>query len=104
MPAPPIDPTAFEPAAREMVNIIVCRGLSCSDAFSADVLKDYEKALGTREGGRTPEGICLKTQHCFGRCAIGPNVRVKKGGLEKDFACQTPGQSRAVVDLARSLI
>ncbi len=86
------------------VKIIVCRGLSCSDAFSADVLKDYEKVLGIKEGNCSAEGIGLETQHCFGRCAIGPNVRMRVGEIEKDFAGQTPGQSMVVIEIAKSLI
>jgi NADH:ubiquinone oxidoreductase subunit E len=57
--------------------IAVCRGLACSEAFAADVLKDWEKALNLKDGQTSPDNKnSLCTQNCFGRCAIGPNIKI----------------------------
>ena len=70
--------------------IAVCRGLACSEAFAKDVLKDWELALGLRDGQTGQDGnFSLCTQNCFGRCAIGPNVRIK----QSFFSGQAPGMA-----------
>ena len=72
--------------------VAVCKGLACSESFSADVLKDWEKALGIKEGSTTPDNkFSLCTQNCFGRCAIGPNVRIG----ETFLSGQKPGDAVA---------
>ena len=68
--------------------VAVCRGLACSEAHAADVLKDWEKVLGIKEGANSADmKFSLCTQNCFGRCAIGPNVRVGSAFLSG----QVPG-------------
>jgi NADH-quinone oxidoreductase subunit E len=70
-------------------HVEVCLGLACSEAFSADVLKDWERQLGLKAGQQSPDGkLSLRVQHCFGRCAVGPNIRVN--GI--DHSGQTPGK------------
>lgn len=70
--------------------VAVCRGLACSEAHSADVLLDWEKTLGLKDGQTSQDKkYSLCTQNCFGRCAIGPNVKV---GLIF-FSGQKPGDA-----------
>lgn len=77
--------------------IAVCRGLSCGEYGSAAILKAYEAALGIREGQTTPDAnVTLCTQHCFGQCAVGPNVRVDRAVLNG----QDPAQ---VTDVLKGL-
>ena len=70
--------------------IAVCRGLACSEAHGLDVLKDWEKVIGLKDGETSPDHkFSLCTQNCFGRCAIGPNVKVG----EKFYSGQKPGDA-----------
>jgi NADH-quinone oxidoreductase subunit E len=68
--------------------VAVCRGLACNEAHSADVLKDWEKSLALKAGENSVDGgFTLLNHYCFGRCAIGPNIRVN-GTL---YSGQVPG-------------
>jgi len=73
---------AFDPAfsleERGRIHIEVCAGLACREAGSPQVLAALERACGIGTGQTRPDGeISLARQACFGRCAIGPNVRVQ---------------------------
>ena len=73
------------------VLIEVCRGHACGDAESAEVLKDYENCLGLKEGQTAENGShSLKAVYCFGRCAIGPNVRING----EFYSNQVPGEAK----------
>ena len=76
---------SLEPQGETVIQ--VCRGLACSDAHSADVMAEAASVLGIQPGQTSPDGkFTLKPHFCFGRCAIGPNVKVNQ-----DFhANQTP--------------
>jgi NADH-quinone oxidoreductase subunit E len=79
-------PRAYEEASlspefctepRGEVVVAVCRGLACREAGSQEVLRDWEKALGLKDGETSQDGrFSLCTQNCFGRCAIGPNIKL----------------------------
>ena len=74
------------------VTVAVCRGLACAEAQAMEVLRDWEKVLGIKEGGTTQDGkFSLCSQNCFGRCAIGPNVKLG----DKFLAGQQPGNAIA---------
>ena len=78
------------------LHVEVCRGNSCSASHAKDVLKDWEQALGLREGQTSADGAAtLCTQNCFGRCAVGPNVRVN----ENFYSWQSPGMARDILKL-----
>lgn len=72
---------AFSPAfcleERGRSVIEVCAGLACREAGSVPLLRAIEEAAGISTGTTKPDGsLSLSRQSCFGRCAIGPNVRV----------------------------
>ena len=70
--------------------IAVCRGLACSEAHSADVMRDWEKTLGLKDGQTSADKkFSLCTQNCFGRCAIGANVKVGS----QFYSGQKPGDA-----------
>jgi NADH:ubiquinone oxidoreductase subunit E len=70
--------------------IRVCRAFSCNQSGAKDVVEDYERCLGIGVGHTTPDNrFTLKETWCFGRCPIGPNVRIN----QKFFAYQKPGMA-----------
>ena len=77
-----------EPRGRHVVTI--CRGLACTEAQGPDVLADWSAALKLKDGETTPDGeFTLLTQHCFGRCAVGPNIKIDNNALSG----QQPGMA-----------
>lgn len=84
----------FSTEPRGELVILVCRGLACSESQSVDVLKDWEKTLGLREGETSRDGrssLCL--QNCFGRCAIGPNIKIGNNF----YSGQKPGEALKLI-------
>jgi NADH-quinone oxidoreductase subunit E len=80
----------FSTEPRGDLVILVCRGLACTEVHSAEILKDWEKVLGLREGETSRDGrysLCL--QNCFGRCAIGPNIKIGNNF----YSGQKPGEA-----------
>jgi NADH:ubiquinone oxidoreductase subunit E len=76
------------------LRVEVCRGVSCSAGHSKDILRDWELALGIKEGQTSSDGaITLCTQNCFGRCTVGPNLRVN----ENFYHWQSPGMARDIL-------
>ncbi len=68
---------SLEPRGTHVIE--VCRGLACREAGSDRISEECSRALGIKVGETTSEGLfTLLTRHCFGRCAIGPNVKVDK--------------------------
>ena len=86
---------SLEPKGKHV--IAVCRGLSCSEYGSKEILKSFEMALGLKEGETSQDKrVTLCTQHCFGQCAMGPNIKVGRQMLH--------GQDSArVTDILKSL-
>lgn len=73
---------AFSPSfcleERGRVNIEVCSGLACRDAGAPELVRALERLTGVPTGTTKPDGsLSLCRQACFGRCAIGPNVRIQ---------------------------
>lgn len=57
--------------------ILMCNGERCSNRGAEAFIRSVERALKTRVGERTPDGLfVLKTQRCLGRCAYGKNVNL----------------------------
>lgn len=88
---------SMEPRGKHVIE--VCRGLACREAGSERISAACLKELGIREEGMTEDGLfTVAVRHCFGRCAIGPNVKVNKSML----AGQTPelvlGALRSIKD------
>ena len=84
---------AAEAAPQQTVS--VCRGLACDEAFSLDVLRDWEKALGIHDGESSPDGsIRLCSQNCFGRCAVGPNIKISN----EHYSGQRPGMAKLHIE------
>ena len=89
---------AFSPAfsleERGRVVFEVCHGLACKEAGSVPVLRALEQAGGIQTGQTKADGsLSICRQACFGRCAIGPNLRVN-GDY---FANQTPESATALL-------
>lgn len=92
---------AFSPAfsleERGRAVIEVCAGLACREAGSPALVQAIEAASGVPTGTTKADGsLSLCRQSCFGRCAIGPNVRIK----ERFFAGQGPACAAALVAYA----
>ena len=82
---------------RGAVVLEVCQGLACREAGSRDLLMALEKGTGLRAGQTTPDGhLSLCQQSCFGRCAIGPNVRLRGEFLSG----QTPDRAPELLEMA----
>ena len=79
--------------------IEVCQGLACREAGSSELLKAIETISGLKTGETSGDGkLSLCRQVCFGRCAIGPNVRIQN----LFFAGQGVEQAQVLVDHART--
>jgi len=85
----------LEPRGRAVLE--VCQGLACRDAGSAQLLSALEAACGLRAGETLADGsLTLDRQMCFGRCAIGPNVRLKG----RHYSGQSPEQAADLLKIA----
>lgn len=61
----------------ETTEIRVCLGHTCSERGSKAILDRFKKELKIDVDETTKDGkVKLTVQRCFGRCAIGPNVKV----------------------------
>jgi formate dehydrogenase subunit gamma len=95
---------AFSPAfslePRGALVLEVCQGLACREAGAGEVLRALEQGSGLKAGETSPDGkLTLCRQICFGRCAIGPNLRLG-GGFH---ANQDPASAQALLkDALRS--
>jgi NADH-quinone oxidoreductase subunit E len=68
---------AFRRIPRRKHLVSVCLGASCHIRGAPDVVSEFEKRLGIKVGGTTPDGkFTLETANCFGSCALGPIVVV----------------------------
>jgi NADH:ubiquinone oxidoreductase subunit E len=55
--------------------ITVCLGTACHVRGAVQVLKEFERRLGIRSGGVTPDReFGLESVNCVGACALGPVV------------------------------
>ena len=74
--------------------IRVCRALSCTLNGSAELLAEFERALGVRSGQTTADGrYCLQESFCFGRCALSAVVRAG----ERFYSRLSPGMAGEVM-------
>jgi NADH:ubiquinone oxidoreductase subunit E len=72
----------------------LCQGLACREAGSDRIFRALEEASGLRAGQTSADGrLTLCRQSCFGRCAIGPNLRFR-GAFS---ANQTPESAVALL-------
>jgi NADH:ubiquinone oxidoreductase subunit E len=70
--------SAFCLEERGRVVVEVCAGLACREAGSPALVRALEAATGVPTGTTKADGsVSLCRQSCFGRCAIGPNVRIQ---------------------------
>lgn len=64
---------SLEPQGRHVIK--VCHGVSCREAGSQDLLKEYCRLLGVKVDQVTLDGeFGLRSTPCLGFCAIGANV------------------------------
>jgi NADH-quinone oxidoreductase subunit E len=75
----------------------VCHGLACKEAGSPAILRALEQATGMKAGEMSSDGrLSLCRQICYGRCAIGPNIRLK-GDF---YSGQDPESAQALLKAA----
>lgn len=83
---------SLEPRGERVIE--VCQGLSCREVGGAEILKEFERLAGLKAGQTGPDAkLSLLGVGCFGRCAIGANVR-SDGQFCHNF---TPAQAAAVL-------
>ena len=64
-----------EPKGKYVISI--CIGTACFVRGAKDILEDFKKVLGIKEGETTKDGLfTLDTLRCVGSCAIAPVVLV----------------------------
>lgn len=64
-----------EPKGKYVISI--CIGTACFVKGAKDILEDFKKVLGIKEGETTKDGLfTLDTLRCVGSCAIAPVVLV----------------------------
>ena len=64
-----------EPKGKYVISI--CTGTACFVRGANDVLEDFKKVLGVKEGETTKDGLfTVDTLRCVGSCAIAPVVLV----------------------------
>ena len=64
-----------EPKGKYVISI--CTGTACFVRGACDILEDFKKILGIKEGETTNDGLfTLDTLRCVGSCAIAPVVLV----------------------------
>ena len=64
-----------EPNGKYVISI--CIGTACFVKGAKDILEDFKKVLGIKEGETTKDGLfTLDTLRCVGSCAIAPVVLV----------------------------
>lgn len=64
-----------EPKGKYVISI--CTGTACFVRGANDILEDFRKVLGIKEGETTSDGLfTLDTLRCVGSCAIAPVVLV----------------------------
>jgi NADH-quinone oxidoreductase subunit E len=64
---------SFEPRGRHITSI--CLGTACHVRGGTPVAAEFERQLGIRPGGTTPDRqFSLETVNCLGCCAMGPVV------------------------------
>ncbi|HEU4400667.1 MAG TPA: NAD(P)H-dependent oxidoreductase subunit E [Candidatus Polarisedimenticolia bacterium] len=58
-------------------HIQLCRTLPCALRGCGRILEHFERRLGIREGGKTPDGkFSLVTVECLGTCDTAPMVQI----------------------------
>ena len=88
---------AFSLEERGRAVIEVCAGLACREAGSPALLQALARLSGVPTGTTKADGsLSLCRQSCFGRCAIGPNVRV----AGQFHANQSPEGAQALLNIA----
>lgn len=64
-----------EPKGKYVISI--CTGTACFVRGANDILEDFKKVLGVKEGETTKDGLfTVDTLRCVGSCAIAPVVLV----------------------------
>lgn len=70
----------FMPSIKESAieyDVICCSGRRCADNGSVEVLKAVKESLGMDFNETSRDGrIRLRTQNCFKKCSLGPNIMV----------------------------
>jgi NADH:ubiquinone oxidoreductase subunit E len=75
----------------------VCQGLACREAGSDELWSILAKGSGLTPAFGAAEGLCR--QFCFGRCAIGPNVRINGQFHHNQF----PSEAVALLETIKNL-
>lgn len=64
-----------EPKGKYVISI--CTGTACFVRGANDILEDFKKVLGVKEGETTKDGLfTVDTLRCVGSCAIAPVILV----------------------------
>ena len=67
--------SAFKLKPEGEQTIRVCRGTACHVKGADNILRELETRLGIKEGETTTDGkYTLRTEACFGSCALAPVV------------------------------
>ncbi len=79
----------LEPVGRHLVE--VCTNVSCALVGAQQTLEAFERELGVRAGGTTPDGeVTLRVLECAGGCSWGPVVAIDHRYREPVQAADVP--------------
>jgi NADH:ubiquinone oxidoreductase subunit F (NADH-binding)/NADH:ubiquinone oxidoreductase subunit E/NAD-dependent dihydropyrimidine dehydrogenase PreA subunit len=71
---------AFSLEPKGETTIEVCMGTACHVKGAARILDSFERVLGVRTGGTTPDNrYTLEAVACLGACSIAPVVKINEG-------------------------
>ena len=87
-----------EPKGKYVISI--CTGTACFVRGANDILEDFKKVLGVKEGETTKDGLfTVDTLRCVGSCAIAPVVLVN----DKVYGHFTKSQVNELINNLREL-
>src|SRR6056297_854330 len=67
----------FRFTSKGKYHIKVCNGTACHISGAADILKEIEKQLSIKPGGKTNDGLfSVETAPCIGACSQSPVLRI----------------------------
>jgi NADH:ubiquinone oxidoreductase subunit E len=70
---------AFSLKPRGKHRIAVCLGTACHVRGGQNILEQFERALGIKEGGTTSDGLfSLDGVRCIGACSLAPAVMINE--------------------------
>jgi NADH-quinone oxidoreductase subunit E len=85
----------FNTQPRGDYSISVCLGTACFVRGSANILAEFEKELGIKNGGTTADGMfSLNSLRCVGACGLAPVVMVN----DKVHGRVKPEDTKRIID------